>query len=162
MVQFRTLFNLGIVASTLAITACGSAPMAAPSAAATPAAPSSSGIIAMMGNLSAAKEVPTNASTGTGTVQANFDKQTSTLNWTVTYSGLTGPVKAAHFHGPAMAGVNAGVALGMSGSLESPMKGSAVLTATQASDVLAGKWYVNLHTAANGGGEIRGQVEAVK
>lgn len=161
MTQFRHIFALSLVASTLAITACGSAPMAT-TAPATTAAATSAAAVAMTGSLSAAKEVPTNPSAGAGTVQASFDKQTSTLNWTVTYTGLTGPVRAAHFHGPALAGVNAGVALGMSGSLESPMKGSAVLTAAQAADVLAGKWYVNLHTAANPGGEIRGQVEAAK
>jgi hypothetical protein len=49
------------------------------------------------------------------------------------------------------------VALPFVGSTDSPIKGSATLTAAQAADLLAGKWYVNLHTAANGGGEIRGQ-----
>ena len=62
------------------------------------------------------------------------------------------------FHGPAAAGAYAGVALGFTGSVESPIKGSATLTPAQASDLLAGKWYVNLHTAANPGGEVRGQV----
>ena len=56
-----------------------------------------------------------------------------------------------------MAGTNAGVVQGFSGSMDSPIKGSATLTAAQAADLLAGKWYVNLHTAANKGGEIRGQ-----
>jgi hypothetical protein len=49
------------------------------------------------------------------------------------------------------------VALPFAGSLDSPIKGTATLTAAQSADLLAGKWYVNLHTAANGGGEIRGQ-----
>jgi hypothetical protein len=67
-------------------------------------------------------------------------------------------VKAGHFHGPAAAGANAGVALGFTGSVESPIKGSATLTPAQLADLTAGKWYVNLHTAANPGGEVRGQV----
>jgi CHRD domain len=50
----------------------------------------------------------------------------------------------------------------MNGDLDSPIKGSAVLTATQAADLLAGKWYVNLHTAINLAGEIRGQVDTAK
>jgi hypothetical protein len=107
--------------------------------------------------LSAANEVPSNASTGSGTLDASFNKETSVLSYTVSYSGLTGPAKAGHFHGPASATTNAGVALPFVGSLDSPIKGSATLTAAQAADLLAGKWYVNLHTAANGGGEIRGQ-----
>lgn len=108
--------------------------------------------------LAATNEVPANPSTGMGTLEGSFDKQTKMLNWTVTYSGLTGPVKAGHFHGPAMAGQNSGVALGFTGSVDSPIKGTATLTDAQAADLLAGKWYVNLHTAAHAGGEVRGQV----
>lgn len=108
--------------------------------------------------LSASAEVPPNNSAGMGQLQAEFDKATNTLSYTLRYSGLSGPVKAGHFHGPAEAGKNAGVALGISSIGESPVQGRAVLTAAQAADLLAGKWYVNLHTAANPGGELRGQV----
>lgn len=108
--------------------------------------------------LSASAEVPPNNSAGMGQLQAEFDKATNTLSYTLRYSGLSGPVKAGHFHGPAEAGKNAGVALGISNIGESPVQGRAVLTAAQAADLLAGKWYVNLHTAANPGGELRGQV----
>ncbi len=159
MAQFRTLLNLGLITSALLLTACASTPM--PASTPAPATAPSSGI-AMMANLSAAKEVPPNASPGTGVLQANFDKSTSLFSWTITYSGLTGPVRAAHFHGPSTAGINTGVALGLSGALDSPIKGSAVLTPAQAADLLAGKWYINLHTAINLGGEIRGQVDLVK
>jgi hypothetical protein len=108
--------------------------------------------------LSGSAEVPPNSSAGMGQLQAEFDKATSTFSYTLRYSGLSGPVKAGHFHGPAEAGKNAGVALGISNLGESMVQGRAVLTATQAADLLAGKWYVNLHTAANPGGEVRGQV----
>jgi CHRD domain len=108
--------------------------------------------------LSGAAEVPPNTSAGMGQLQAEFDKGTKTLRYTLRYSALSGPVKAAHFHGPAEAGKNAGVALGINNAGESPVQGSAVLTADQAADLLAGKWYVNVHTAANPGGELRGQV----
>jgi hypothetical protein len=57
-----------------------------------------------------------------------------------------------------MPGDNAGVVVPLSGSLASPIKGTATLTAAQVADLKAGKWYVNVHTAANPGGEIRGQV----
>jgi hypothetical protein len=40
----------------------------------------------------------------------------------------------------------------------SPVKGSATLSEAQAADLMAGKYYFNVHTAANPGGEIRGQV----
>ena len=108
--------------------------------------------------LSGAAEVPPIASAGMGQLQAEFDKASRTLRYTLRYSGLSGPVKAGHFHGPAEAGKNAGVAVGINNAGDSPVQGSAVLTPEQAADLLAGKWYINLHTAANPGGELRGQV----
>jgi hypothetical protein len=107
-------------------------------------------------------EVPPNASTGTGTAEIDYDPATKKLSWKLTYSGLSGPAKAAHFHGPAEPGKNAGVAVAIPGATSSPAEGSATLTDAQANDLEAGKLYVNVHTEANAGGEIRGQVEKVK
>ena len=64
---------------------------------------------------------------------------------------------AAHFHGPAGAGVNAPPVVNLT-PLESPITGSAVLTDAQVADLKAGRWYINIHTAQNPKGEIRGQV----
>ena len=77
----------------------------------------------------------------------------------MTYSGLTGPATAAHFHGPAAVGANAPPVVPVPATaLANPIKGDATLTDAQAADLAAGKWYFNIHTAANKGGEIRGQV----
>ncbi|MBC9877448.1 CHRD domain-containing protein [Bradyrhizobium sp. INPA01-394B] len=103
-------------------------------------------------------EVPATTSSGTGTADLDYDAATKKLTWKVSYSGLSGPATAAHFHGPAEVGKNAGVAVPIPGIANSPAEGSATLTEAQASDLLAGKLYVNIHTAANPGGEIRGQV----
>ena len=108
--------------------------------------------------LNAKSEVPPNASAATGTADINYDPATKKLSWTLTYSGLTGPATAAHFHGPAAAGKNAGVAVAIPNAGKSPVEGSATLTDAQAADLTAGKYYVNVHTQANPGGEIRGQV----
>ena len=110
-------------------------------------------------NLTGAAEVPPVRSTGAGNATVTLDKATKTLSWNVAYRGLTGPARAAHFHGPAAAGANAGVLVDMKAG-ESPMQGSATLTDAQIADLLAGLWYINIHTAANPGGEIRGQVVA--
>jgi hypothetical protein len=109
-------------------------------------------------NLNAQQEVPANDSKGTGTADVTFDTATKTLNWTVTFSGLTGDATAAHFHAPAEAGKNAGVVIPIGNNPTSPAKGSATLTDAQAADLMAGRMYINVHTAANRGGEIRGQV----
>ncbi|MBB4368506.1 hypothetical protein GGD63_001285 [Bradyrhizobium sp. cir1] len=103
-------------------------------------------------------EVPANTSSGTGTAELDYDAASKKLSWTVSYSGLSGPATAAHFHGPAEAGKNAGVAVPIANAAASPVKGEATLTDAQAADLLGGKYYINIHTAANPGGEIRGQV----
>lgn len=108
--------------------------------------------------LSAAAQVPPNDSKGTGALTSTYDTATKKLTWTVTFSGLSGSVTAAHFYGPAAAGANAGVVVPQKDGLTSPMKGEATLTDAQAADLQAGKWYFNIHTESNKGGEIRGQV----
>jgi len=107
-------------------------------------------------------EVPPTTSTGSGDVLATLDTGKKTLTYTMTYMGLTGPATAAHFHGPAAAGANAGVAIPIGTNPASPTSGSVTLTDAQMKDLEAGKWYVNVHTAANKGGEIRGQMMQVK
>jgi CHRD domain len=114
----------------------------------------------MSAALSGATQVPPNSTTGSGAASIKLDGDV--LSWVVTYSGLTGPVTGAHFHGPAPANANAGVIVPFAGSLGSPIQGSQKLTAAQIAGLRGGLWYVNLHTAAFPGGEIRGQVTAVK
>jgi hypothetical protein len=123
---------------------------------------SSSGVRAEMLSykvaLKSASEVPPNTSGGSGTADVTYDTQTKQLKWKVSYSGLSGPATAAHFHGPAEPGKNAGVMIPIQNIATSPAEGSATLTDAQAADLMGGRLYVNVHTAANPGGEIRGQV----
>ena len=113
--------------------------------------------MAMKVNLTSAAEVPANTSPGKGTADVTYDTATKMLTWKVNYSGLTGPATMAHFHGPAEAGKNAPVAVPFKDAA-SGAEGSATLTDAQAADLMAGKMYINIHTEANKGGEIRGQV----
>lgn len=108
--------------------------------------------------LRGANEVPPVLTMGSGQVDAVLNKDTNLLRWRLSYSGLSGPATAGHFHGPAPVGTNAGVVLPFPGQMSSPMEGSATLTAAQVADLMAGRWYANIHTAANPGGEIRGQM----
>jgi hypothetical protein len=112
--------------------------------------------------MSGKAEVPPTTSTGSGDVLATLDTSTKKLTFTMTYSGLSGPATAAHFHGPAAAGANAGVAVPIGTNPPSPTTGSATLTDAQIADLEAGNWYANVHTADNKGGEIRGQMMRVK
>src|SRR4030088_2856676 len=112
----------------------------------------------MKATLDGASEVPPTTTAGKGPADIDYDPASKKLSWKVTYSGLSGPATAAHFHGPAEAGKNAGVAVAIPNAASSPAEGSATLTDAQAADLVPGKYYVNIHTAANPGGEIRGQV----
>ena len=120
--------------------------------------PASAESMSYKADLKGAMEVPATDSKGTGTVDATYDTSSKKLAWTITYSGLTGPVTAAHFHGPAEAGKNAPPVVPLSGAMASPIKGEATLTDAQASELQGGRMYFNLHTAAHKDGEVRGQV----
>ena len=111
--------------------------------------------------MNGASEVPPKTTDGKGEATATLDTATKHLTYSVDYSGLSGPATAGHFHGPAEPGANAGVVVPFANPA-SPVNGSATLTDAQISDVLADRWYANVHTQANPAGEIRGQLKRVQ
>ena len=100
---------------------------------------------------------PAQRSGAKGTIEATYDSDAGTLSWSGSYSGLTGPAIAAHFHGPAAAGVNAPPVVPVDAS-KSPFEGSAKISADVAKEFADGMIYFNVHTAKNKGGETRGQL----
>jgi hypothetical protein len=121
------------------------------------------------GPIDGTQEVPAVATAATGEATVVISADDSTIWYVVTYSGLSGALAAAHIHTGAV-GVSGGVILPLVASA-SPMVGTltsanftasgAITTFAQAvAAIKAGNTYVNLHTAANPGGEIRGQVVA--
>lgn len=103
-------------------------------------------------------QVPPVATPATGRLVAALDKNTLLFRWKLSYSGLSGPATAAHFHGPASIAANAKISLAFAGPVKSPYEGRATLTAAQAADLLDGKWYASIHTPGHPSGEIRGQL----
>lgn len=103
------------------------------------------------------QEVPPVDTKATGETAISFDPETRTLSWELSYSGLSGDVKAAHFHGPADPGEKAPPVVPIEDTANGS-DGSAKITEAQAKQLMDGKWYVNVHTADHPQGEIRGQV----
>jgi hypothetical protein len=113
--------------------------------------------VKLKADLKGSNEVPPNSSPASGTAEATLNTDTKALTWTIVFKDLTGPAVAAHFHGPAEPGKNAGIVLPFK-TPQSPIEGNATLSDAQMSDLLAGKWYANIHTQANPGGELRGNL----
>jgi hypothetical protein len=119
----------------------------------------SAGTLVYAAKLTGAREVPKTDSKGTGKFDATLDTTTKTLNYTLTFQNLSGPATMAHLHGPAARTANAGVLAPLGDkNPSSPVTGTVTLTDDQIKALQSGKVYVNVHTAANPGGEIRGQV----
>jgi len=123
------------------------------------ASPALAEAVKMTATLEGSQQVPPVETTGKGSAEVTYDTDSKKLDWTVEYSGLGEAPAAGHFHGPAPRGASAGVVIPFEGDIASPIKGSTTLTEEQAADLLAGKYYINIHTPAHKGGELRGQVE---
>lgn len=110
------------------------------------------------------QETPPVATPASGTASLTYDDASNLLNWTISFQSLIGTTTDAHFHGPAPVGTPAGVQVPIphtNGLTADTLIGSATLTATQETQLLAGLWYINIHSTFRPGGEIRGQVNVV-
>jgi hypothetical protein len=119
---------------------------------------SKSGIV-----MSAKNEVPTNSSTATGILNVSYSRANRILYYDFTWTGLTGNATLMHIHGQAPAGYTTGVFQGFFGFPTTPsgsFKGSLLIDniTIKEENLLNGLYYVNIHTAANPGGEIKGQI----
>jgi hypothetical protein len=129
------------------------------------AAPSGAGALAaplsFTVDLTGAQQVPAVQTPGSGTADLTYDPGTRVVTWSITTRDLSGPATMAHIHGPAGSGKNAGVLVWLSkkgAPAANPITGQATLTPAQAQEFMAGQTYINVHTRAHPGGEIRGQV----
>ena len=110
------------------------------------------------GPIDGAQEVPASGSPATGTIRMLVDTSSNTLTYQITVTGLTGVESAAHIHGPAAPGVNAGVLYPL--PLGSPKVGTINYLESEEAAILSGLTYVNVHTDLFPGGEVRGQVNS--
>lgn len=111
--------------------------------------------------LNSAQENPAGTSTATGALTGTYDTSTKTLTYNLSWNGLSGNATGAHFHGPASTTTNANILIPITISNNAPTasaSGSVVIADSVAAFLSKGQVYVNVHTAAKPGGEIRGQV----
>ena len=141
----RRIFGLALTSLALVVAGCAS----------TPPAP-----ILYKATLSGASEVPPVTTAAKGMFTARYLPENGLFMWNMNYEGLSGAATMAHIHGPATETQNAGIVIGFNNPVSSPMSGQVTLTPAQFADLNSGKWYVNVHTAANRPGEIRGQIKA--
>jgi hypothetical protein len=113
--------------------------------------------------LNSGQEPPpnTNDSRAFGVAFVTFNEDTGEVCFSISYTvdSLTSPETNAHFHASAPPGVNAGVIIQLP-TPDNPKNGCVIpdITQEQIEALFAGLWYINIHTANNPGGEIRGQV----
>ena len=117
--------------------------------------------VATMGAvLTNAQQVPPTATGAAGIAAVFLNVADNRINWLIVHNVVSPTM--GHFHGNAFPGTNAAIVVDLpsnsGGSLVSPIVGSAQRTAGQAADLLAGRWYLNIHSGIYPGGEIRGQV----
>ena len=110
--------------------------------------------------LNGAQEVPPVATISSGSGTASYDTVARLLTLNIVYF-VVSPAFAAHIHGPAAPGENGPRVVAL--TLSNPFSGNITdvfgpITEDEEADMLSGLWYINIHTDANQGGEIRGQV----
>jgi hypothetical protein len=131
--------------------------------------------------MTGAQETPAVPTTALGSMDVFYSKETRTLSYTVRWAGLTDSVSLMHIHGLAPAGFPAGVVQNIiggvspsfspfifpaktnnkynylkSGTISGTLLADGVFVKEQ--DILNGMYYINIHTPAYPGGEIRGQI----
>ena len=164
MLDFLALRNsFACIAALLLMSACSTIGPAATSTTARSTTPQSSqaqlaAFSAVMSGQAEVPPVPRSLTTASGRVDAVLDRKSLLLRWKLSFTGLTGDPLAGHFHGPAAANARARVEIDFRGPVTHPMQGQITLNPAQAADLLAGKWYADIHTLAFPGGEIRGQM----
>lgn len=114
-------------------------------------------IVPVVAPIDATQEVPANASTGTGIALISIDESLNQLGYDIRYGGLAGAETAAHIHGFAAPGVNAGVQFNLGVGVRK--LGVWTYPAGNQPEILNGLTYVNIHSSVVGSGEIRGQIQ---
>jgi hypothetical protein len=125
------------------------------------AAPAMAKTVMFKGDLSGGAVNPPSGSKASGEIEVKLDPDTRKITWKGSYKGLKSEETAAHFHGPAGPGENAGPVL-PADAADGKIEGEATLDAKQVKQLENGQWYFNLHTSKHPDGALRGQLTRVR
>ena len=116
------------------------------------------------GNADGAQVVPPVADTGRATLTGTYNPSNRELRYTSNWMGLSGtPTAAGFYNGPAGgSGTVVGTTWSLSGGTTGTTTGTITLSEAQADELLKGNFYYTYGTELNPGGEVRGQVSAVR
>ncbi|HSV10160.1 MAG TPA: CHRD domain-containing protein [Hanamia sp.] len=120
----------------------------------------------LSGNASGSQVVPSVTGNGTGTFSGTYNPANQTMTYTTNWSNLTGAPTSGGFYtgasGAAGTAVGTPWTMGTDWTGTGTYSGTMQLTPEQANQLIAGNWYYSMGTAANSGGEIRGQISATR
>jgi hypothetical protein len=114
--------------------------------------------------LSGAQEVPANPTQARGIMAVSYNKNLKVLTFNIDYTGLTGAPIGSHIHGTAPEGVNAPIKFDFTQFIPKTTSGNVQRAVyvdgitIKEDSLLAGYYYINIHTPMYPGGEIRGQI----
>jgi hypothetical protein len=151
-VRMKTWIRFLVVAGVLGLAACAT-PVGEP--------PLAVQHLPRHATLSGDQEVPPVTTGGSGEAVAQLEGNTLTVSGT--FEDMESAATAAHVHGPAARGADAGIVFNLTidAAVSGDFEGEAVLTDDQVADFLAGLYYVNIHSTFAVDGEIRGQLDEV-
>ncbi len=112
-----------------------------------------------------AQEVPAPGAPSGGTASGlvTVDTNTNTITYNITCANLNGTINNAHFHGPAAPGATAGVKITLTGDVVgNTIIGSKTFLEADQANILAGLFYLNVHTTLNPAGQVRDQIVLVE
>ncbi|MGC2235418.1 MAG: CHRD domain-containing protein [Pyrinomonadaceae bacterium] len=109
--------------------------------------------------LNGTQEVPAVATNATGYARVFLNESAGMISFTVVYNNLSSAQNASHIHTGAL-GVSGPVTInfGVTGGTSGTISGTAAITPAQIVLLRSHQFYVNVHSANFGGGEIRGQL----
>ena len=147
-------------AQSMPVPPAESAPQALPPVGA-PSPDANANLVTLSTAMDGASVLPPARSGATGRLDALYDSSARLLRWKASWDGLAGAVTAVEFRGPADAAHNAAAVMIWPSPFGSRYEGRATLSPQQATDLLAGRWYVSVFTSSYPQGELRGQLQVV-